>query len=152
MGIFFEQCEYVNRDCIQREIVYDGQRIYIPANYTASGQLIPDVHTFAPKIVAPYAMNQNVVMGSEDAVDPSEFDSYVVPKILVKKGKKAGQLKWDIGFKSSVKNTAKTRVDLATYLDDESLKVLDGRGGFRPSEASLAEGRTGIATITIDAE
>ena len=150
MGIFFEQCEFINRDCIQRTITYDGQRIYLEPNYTESGELLPDVHNFAPKIVVPYALNQNVVMGSEDATDPSGFESYVVPKVKKrKKGKDTGEWRYDFSFLPSKKNKAVTRVDLETYLDDPSLKIAGGRGVFKPNEAVVGSGM-GIATQHID--
>src|SRR3990167_5316249 len=136
MGIFFEQIEYINRDYIQRAIMYDGQRVYVLPNYDAKGEFLKSVHNFAPKICIPYALNQNVVMGSEDPTDPSGFDSYVVPLVKKrKKGVETDELRYDISFLPSKPNKAKTRVDLTTYLDDPSLKVLDGRGPFKVSEA-----------------
>ncbi len=155
MGIFFEQVEYINRDCIQRCITFDGQRVYLQPNYDEEGNFLKDVHNFAPKLCIPYAFNQNVVMGSEDTHDPSAFDSYVVPLIYkvkkLKKGEAAPkkaekELRYDISFLPSSKNESKTRVPLDQYLDDPSLKVLDGRGKFRAAEARIADHRiTGIA-------
>lgn len=151
MGIFFEQIELVNRDCIQRSLVYDGQRVYLAPNYDEKGKFLPDVHNFAPKICIPYAVNQNVVMGSEDAIDPSEFDSHVVPKLKkLKKGRETNEWKYDFSFLPSTGNVAKTRVDLGTYLDDSSLKVVEGRGPFKVNEARVAAGGKGIANIHID--
>ena len=139
MGIFFEQIEFINRDCIERSITYDGQRVYVKPNYDAQGNWLPDVHNFAPKLVIPYAVNQNVVMGSEDPLDPSGFESHVVPLMRAKKSKSGkAESKYDISFLPSRGNTHKTRVVLADYLDDTSLKVVDGRGPFRASEAAVA--------------
>lgn len=151
MGIFFEQVEFINRDCIQRTIVYDGQRVYLEPNYTEDGELRKDVHNFAPKICIPYAFNQNCVMGSEDPVDPSEFQSYVVPLVYKnqKRGKGAKELRYDISFLPSSKNRAMTRVDLEQYLDDPSLKVVEGRGAFKASEAR-GDRHQGIASQHID--
>ena len=90
-------------------------------------------------------------MGSEDPQDPSGFESYVVPKVHRKA--KQGQTeawRYDFSFLPSKKNKAKTRVDLATYLNDDSLKVVDGRGPHRATEAALAAGITGIASQSID--
>lgn len=145
MGIFYEQVEYINRDYVQREIRFDGQRVYVKPNYTEDGTFLSDVHNFAPKICIPYALNQNVIMGSEDAINPSAFESYVVPLTKNKKGKQ----RFDISFCPSGKVKAKTRVDLETYLNDPSLKVLDGRGPFRVSEAALPS-NMGIANQAID--
>lgn len=151
MGIFFEQVEFINRDTIQRTIIYDGQRVYLEPNYTEDGQLREDVHNFAPKIVIPYAFNQNVVMGSEDPTDPSGFDSYVVPKIKkVKKGKVLDEWRYDFSFLPSKRNKAITRVDLASYLDDPSLKVLEGRGAFKATEGGYPDLNKGIATAHVD--
>lgn len=155
MGIFYEQVEYINRDCVQRTITFDGQRVYLEPNYDEDGNFLKDVKNFAPKLCIPYAFNQNVVMGTEDTHDPSAFDSYVVPLIYkvkkVKKGEKAAknqekELRYDISFLPSNKNTAKTRVPLDAYLDDPSLRVLDGRGKFKVGEARMSDVRiTGIA-------
>ncbi len=152
MGIFFEQVEYINRDCIQRTITFDGQRVYLQPNYDEEGNFLPEVKNFAPKLCIPYAFNQNVVMGSEDTHDPSEFDSYVVPVIYKQKKAKGDkkavkpELRYDISFKPSSKNVATTRVQLDQYLNDPSLKVLEGRGKFRAAEARIADHRiTGIA-------
>lgn len=154
MGIFFEQIEYINRDCIQRTITYDGQRVYLKPNYNEKGELIKGVVNMAPKICIPYALNQNVVMGTEDPTDPSGFESYVVPKVKKrKKGQETGEWRFDISFLPSNKNIAKTRVDLETYLDDPSLRVLDGRGKFKASEAGgFTNQRTGIANQSLNDE
>lgn len=151
MGIFFEQIEYINRDTIKRTITFDGQRVAVEPNYDESGKFLPKVHNFAPKICIPYALNQNTVMGSEDAIDPSEFESYVVPlQKKRRKGKETDEYRYDWSFLPSKKNTAKTRVDLTTYLDDPSLKVLDGRGKFKSSEAGIGKGISGIANQSIN--
>ena len=153
MGIFFEQIEYVNRDCIERSITFDGQRVRVLPNYDANGNFLPDVHNFAPKICAPYALNQNAVMGSEDPQDPSGFESYVVPKIRKKvRPDYKGEAPWryDFSFLRSKSNKHKTRVDLQDYLNDDSLKVVDGRGPHKMSEAAIAAGATGIATQSIN--
>jgi hypothetical protein len=153
MGFMISDTEYINRDCVDRTITYDGQRITVKANYDENGKLLKDVHNMAPRILVPYALNQNVIMGSEDAIDPSGFESYVVPKIYKRKhGKPTTELRYDISFVSSKVNAAKTRVDLNTYLDDPSLKVLDGRGKFRPSEAGVGAGGKGIANQSVDDE
>ena len=151
MGIFFEQCEFINRDCKNRTITYDGQRIYLAPNYSEEGEFLPDVHNFAPKIVTPYALNQNCVMGSEDPTDPSGFDSYVVPKVKkTKKGKATEEWRYDFSFLPSKKNEAVTRVDLNDYLDDPSLKIVGGRGAFKANEAVVSSGGRGIANTHID--
>ena len=150
MGIFHEQVEVINRDCVQRSLVYDGQRVYLQPNYDEKGQLRKGVTNFIPKICVPYALNQNVVMGTEDPIDPSDFQSHVVPKVkFKKKGRETDEWKYDFTFLPAVKG-AKTRVNLSDYLDDPSLKVLDGRGPFKANEAKTADGGRGIANQHID--
>lgn len=150
MGFLIADTEYINRDCIRRTITYDGQRVYVEPNYDEDGKFLPKVHNMAPRVLTPYALNQNAVMGSEDPHDPSGFDSYVVPKIYKrKKGKPSDELRYDISFLPSKKNKAKTRVDLGAYLDDSSLKVLDGRGPFKATEAQVGS-LTGIANQSIN--
>lgn len=151
MGFLIADTEYINRDCIQRQITFDGQRIYLKPNYDENGKFLKDVHNMAPKVLVPYALNQNAVMGSEDPHDPSGFESYVVPKMFKRKrGQQTDELRYDISFLPSKKNTKKTRVDLEAYLDDPSLKVLDGRGKFKASEAGVGSGVNGIANQSID--
>lgn len=150
MGIFHEQVEVINRDFVQRSLVYDGQRVYLAPNYNEKGELLKGVTNFIPKICVPYALNQNVVMGSEDPIDPSDFQSHVVPKVkLKKKGRETNEWKYDFSYLPTQKSV-KTRVNLNDYLDDPSLKVLDGRGPFRANEAKTADGGRGIATQHID--
>jgi len=150
MGFLIADTEYVNRDTVRRTITYDGQRITVEPNYNEQGEFLKNVHNMAPRVLVPYALNQNVIMGSEDAIDPSGFESYVVPKIFKRKhGKNTEELRYDISFKPSKVNKATTRVDLETYLDNPSLKVVEGRGKFRASEAGVGGGK-GIANQSIN--
>jgi len=77
MGIFQEMIEMVNRTSRPLNIRFDGQDMELAPNYTAKGERIEGVTNMVPKIVLPYALNQNVVMGSEDAIDPSDFKSLI---------------------------------------------------------------------------
>ena len=153
MGYLVADTEFINRDCIRRTVTYDGQRITLEPNYDEKGTLVKGVVNKLPKLFIPFALNQNVVMGSEDAIDPSGFESYVVPKIFRRKhGKNTAELRYDISFRPSKGNKATTRVDLETYLDNPSLKVVEGRGKFRASEAGVSAGSTGIANQSINDE
>lgn len=119
MGIFHEQIEIVNRTSRTLEIIYDGQRIQIPANYTPEGERIKGVHTMVPTQVVPYALNQNVLMGSEDAIDPSDFTSlvgFVDPKAKNRKS-------WhEVSFLEQ--SDALTRTPLADVLEDPTMKII----------------------------
>lgn len=71
MPVFYEQVKVFNRTTGTKrerelEVIFDGQRHRIPVGFS-----------YIPKITVPYAKNQNVVMGSEDAIDPTEYDSLV---------------------------------------------------------------------------
>ncbi len=121
MGIFQETMEIVNRSSKQLEIIYDGQRIYVEPNYEVGGKRIASVHTSVPKQVIPYALNQNVVMGSEDAVDPSDFRSLIGVVFDPKKDKKKHS--WhDCSY---LEQTDKiTRTPLEDVLEDPTMKII----------------------------
>lgn len=86
MGIFHEQVEVVNRTAEKLEIIFDGQRTYLEPNYNADGTKREDVHNFLPRQVIPYALNQTVIHGTEAALDPGAFESYI--GVLDRKDKK----------------------------------------------------------------
>ena len=136
MGIFQEMCEFVNRTSKPLEIIYDGQRTTLPPNYDEQGNKLEDVHTMLPVIVIPYALNQNVLMGSEDAVDPSDFVSKV--GIVKQAGKKGRSHSWhDCSF--LVENPDElTRVRLADVLEDPNAKIqIRGKAIPRAVDAGL---------------
>ncbi len=124
MGIFHEQVELVNRTAGKLEIMYDGQRVYLAPNYTVDGERIPGVVNLVPKQVVPNALNQTVVMGSEKAKDPSNFESKVglVPKpeqikAAAERGKKLKP--WNnCEFLDDRKNTEISRVSRAELMDE----------------------------------
>lgn len=122
MGIFYEQTEIINRTSKRLQVRFDGQDIELKPNYTEDGKRLSDVHNMIPTIVVPYARAQCVLMGSEDALDPSLWVSLV--------GIKG---KHDTKFLEQSSNP--TRVDLAEYLDDPSVKIELGGSRRRASMA-----------------
>ena len=111
MGIFYQQVELVNRTSKQLEIMYDGQRLYLLPNYTAAGERIPGVVNMVPKQVVPNALNQTVVMGSEKAKDPGNFESKLglAPKPDQRKFCKAVQRAGGLAFAAwSIDDVANT--------------------------------------------
>lgn len=140
-GIFQELIEIVNRTSEQLEIVFDGQRVYVEPNYDAEGNRLKDVHNMVPAVVIPYALNQNVIMGSEDAVDPSSFQSKIGVVFNKKKEKKAHS--WhDCSFVKP-DPTKLTRVPLEDVLDDPNAKIVV-RGKIQPK--AVDAGLPGVAT------
>lgn len=120
MGIFHETIELVNRTSQPLEVIYDGQRTILEPNYDKDGKRLPDVHNVLPKIVIPYALNQNVVMGSEDAIDPSAFQSLVGVVFDKKKDKRAHS--WnDCSYMEQTE--ALTRTPLEDVLEDPNMKI-----------------------------
>ena len=118
MGIFHEQVELVNRTSKVLHLRFDGQDVELQPNYDVDGALLPDVHNMVPTITAPYAKSQNVLMGSEDPFDPSEY--IVLVGVKVKKGQKQ---KDDISY--CEQSNELTRVKLADYLgDDPTIKEI----------------------------
>jgi len=136
MGIFHEMSEFVNRTSKPLEVIYDGQRTSLPANYTPEGVVIEDVHTMLPTIIIPYALNQNVKMGSEDAVDPSDFVSLV--GIVRPKNKKGKDHSWyDCSFCEQTDRL--TRVPLEDVLEDPNATIqVRGKAIPRAIDSGLA--------------
>lgn len=60
MGIFYEQVVVINLAPISLTVTFDGQQMTMPVG-----------ESILPKIVVPYAKNQNPVMGSQDADNPN---------------------------------------------------------------------------------
>lgn len=129
MGIFYEQSEVINRTSKKLHVRYDGQDVELLPNYTDEGERIADVHNMIPTVCVPYAKSQNVLMGSEDPFDPSEFE--VLVGLVAKTGQKQ---KDDISF--CEQSSELTRVKLEEYLDDPNVKEIKVAGRrVRGSEA-----------------
>ena len=132
MGIFYEQVEIINRTSGKLAVRFDGQEIELKPNYTAEGKPLKDVHNMIPTIVVPYARSQCVLMGSEDPLDPSLWESLVGVK---------GNKKHNTSFLEQ--SGVLSRVDLDAYLDDPNAKVVVAGRRVRMSEARPArEGQT----------
>lgn len=128
MGIFHEQIEVINRTSQKLSVRYDGQDIELEPNYDTKGTRLKDVHNMLPVVAVPYAKSQNVLMGSEDPLDPSDWVTLVGVK--AKSGEKQ---KDDISFQEQ--STELTRVKLDEYLDDPNVKITVGGRRVRLSEA-----------------
>jgi hypothetical protein len=116
MGLFHEMSEVVNRTSKVLSVRFDGQDFEIPPNYTAEGKRIDTVKNMIPTVTVPYAKAQNVLMGSEDPLDPSEWETLI--GMVAKAGRPQ---KDDISF--CEQSSELTRVKLADYLDDPSAKI-----------------------------
>lgn len=115
MGVFFEQIEVVNRTSEPLQIMYDGQRVVLEPNYTADGKRIEGVHNMVPKQVVPYALNQTVILGSENVKNPTNFRSKI--GVIDRKDKKARS--WhDCSFFDLKEETEITRVTQQDILDE----------------------------------
>lgn len=71
MGMFHDEVRIFNRTTgsskpRELEVIFDGQRKKIPLGEST-----------LPKVAVSYAKSQNVIMGTEDAVDPSEYQSLI---------------------------------------------------------------------------
>ena len=139
MGIFYEQVEVVNRTSKTIEVVYDGQRIKLKPNYTEDGERVAGVVNMVPKLVIPYALNQNVLMGSEDPMDPSEFQSVIGVVDPTGKNKHSWN---DCSFIEQDPEKL-TRVPLEDYLEDPSAKILV-RGKVAPRAGDAALGARSV--------
>ena len=128
MGVFYEQSEVINRTSERRGVRFDGQDIELLPNYDKEGNLLPDVHNTIPTITVPYAKSQNVQMGSEDPLDPTDY--VVLVGVVAKPGQSQ---KDDISFCEQTNEP--TRVKLEDYLDDPTLKIKVGGRRVRNAEA-----------------
>lgn len=140
MGVFHDMVTVVNRTEDKLMVTYDGQRMYLEANYDAEGKRLPDVHNQIPRQCIPYALNQNVNMGTEDPIDPSRFQSLVgfpLSKAEVKAGAKPKSWNDASFIPADARNQSLTRVDLARFLeDDATVKEIKVRGRRTDVEAA----------------
>lgn len=132
MGVFYEQTEVINRTSKVLHGRYDGQDIELQPNYDEEGEAVPDVHNIVPSITVPYLKSQNVLMGSEDPLDPTDYE--VLVGVLAKKGQKQ---KDDVTF--CEQSADLTRVKLEDYLDDPTAKITVAGRKVRRSEARPAK-------------
>lgn len=130
MGVFYEQTEVVNRTSKKLSVRFDGQDIELEPNYTEDGALIPDVHNMIPSITVPYAKSQNVLMGSEDPLDPSDYEVLIGRVANKKKNEKQVD---DLSFCEQSREL--TRVRLGDYLDDPSISITVGGRRVKNSDA-----------------
>lgn len=141
---YADMVEVVNRTSKVLTARWDGIEFTIEPNYNKDGKLISDVHNMIPRIVVDYAKNQNPLMGSEDSMDPSSFETLIA--VRAKKGQKQRD---DFSFLEQ--NEKLTRVPLDDYIGPND-KVISGRGKFRNAEAAVPNvSRMGnIGSITQD--
>lgn len=132
MGIFHDTVEFVNRTSKPLTVIYDGQRTTIEPNYDAEGNRIKGVVNMLPKIVVPYALNQNVLMGSEDSVDPSDFQSLIG---IVEPKEKQRKSWHDCSYLEQSEEL--TRTPLKDVLDDPKAKI-EVRGKLIPRAIDAA--------------
>ena len=140
MGVFHDMVAVVNRTDEKLMVTYDGQRMYLEPNYDAEGNRLEDVHNAIPRQCIPYALNQNVNMGTEDPLDPSRFQSLVGFPVTKKEAAAGVKIKsWnDVTFiPPNARNQSLSRVDLARFLeDDETVKEIKVRGRRTDVEAA----------------
>jgi hypothetical protein len=117
VGVFQEMVEVVNRTSEPVNLRYDGQDMEIPPNYDKDGNPIEGVCTKIPRQCVPYALSQNPVMGTEDALDPSSFESKV-GIIDPKKNPKKNHSWYDCSFRP-IDKAELTRVNVRKMLEDD---------------------------------
>jgi hypothetical protein len=133
MGIFQDTVELINRTSKPLNVRFDGQDMVLQPNYSATGERLKGVKNMVPKIVVPFAKNQNVLMGSEDAIDPSDFKFLVA----VKGSKDSDSYQEQSG--------APARVSLESMLDDpNSTIMLRGKVQHRAFDAVVAAPGGGV--------
>ena len=133
MGIFQTLVEVINRTSRPLLVRYDGQDSVLQPNYDAEGNFLPDVHNLIPDLTVDYARNQNILMGSEAADDPSDYEMLV--GVLAKPGQKQ---KHDISFLEQ--SDEPTRVKLGDMLaDDQTVKEIKLGGKRNQRRAKHSE-------------
>lgn len=132
MGVFQEMVEVVNRTARPLNVRYDGQDMNLLPNYDADGNPIDGVKNVIPRQCIPFVLGQNPIMGSEDAEDPSSFES-LVGIIDPKKSAKKRHSWYDCTFiaedEQGIGNM--TRVNVEEML----------AGELKPGEKILVRGR-----------
>jgi hypothetical protein len=146
MGIFYEQVEVVNRTATPKMVTFDGQRIYLDPNYDEVGDRIEGVVNMIPVQCVPYALNQNVIMGSEEVLDPSAFQSMVGVVFKGKESKRSKKKSWhDCTFFDEAGVTEITRVPqeqiMEEYVADPKAQIVT-RGKKIPPSQNAALGVT----------
>lgn len=141
---YADMVELVNRTSKVLNVTWDGIQFNLEPNFDKNGKAIKDVHNFVPRVVVEYAKNQHPLMGSEDSLDVSSFQTLVGVK--AKTGQKQ---KDDISFLEQ--SNALTRVPMDDYVGPND-KVIIGRGKFRSVEASVpnVSQMGNIGTLTQD--
>lgn len=144
MGIFYEQVEVVNRTATPKMVTFDGQRIVLEPNYDAFGERIEGVVNMIPSQTVPYALNQNVILGTEAVLDPSSFRSYIGVVYKGKETKKSAKKSWhDCSFCDETGVTEITRVaqqDILEELVADPRATLTRRGKkVPPSQNALID-------------
>ena len=133
MGVFQTLVEVINRTSQPLMVRYDGQDTVLRPNYDAEGNFLPEIHNLIPDITVDYARNQNILMGSEDPEDPSDYQMLV--GVLAKPGQNQ---KHDISFLEQ--SEAPSRVDLATMLaGDQTVKEIKLGGRKQQKRAKHSE-------------
>lgn len=148
MGIFYDQVEVVNRTATPKMVTFDGQRVMLEPNYDEKGKRIEGVVNTLPAQCVPYALNQNVILGTEAVFDPSNFKSYVG---VVYKGKETkngkGRKSWhDCSFFDETAVVEITRVAQGEILDElvadpKATISLKGKK-IPPSQNALIDSKT----------
>jgi len=130
MGVFQQMVEVVNRTSKTLNLRFDGQDMELVPNYTPEGEPINPGGNMIPVQTVGHAKSQNVLMGSEDPQNPSEY------VVLVGLRAKPGQKQRD-DITHLEQSNELTRVKLEEYLDDPTQKIIVAgrrisRGEARP--------------------
>lgn len=139
MGVMYEMEEVINRTNEPLNVRFDGQDTVLDPNYDAEGKFLADVHNIIPKICVPYAKSQNILNGSEDPEDPSDYVELVAVLAKSKWARTNGVQRDDISF-CPQDHDEPTRVRLEDLLDDPTLKILKG-GKMKPVRGTSARKR-----------
>lgn len=126
MGIFHQMVEVINRSSKPLTGRFDGQEITILPNYNAKGELLEDVQNMVPRLVVQHLKSQNVVMDTEDPLNPLSFQSLI--GMVAPRGHKQ---KDEIDYLEQDEN-AVTRVNRKEFEDDKMIKT-KVRGRKKPS-------------------
>lgn len=119
--------------------MFDGQRKTLEANYDDQGKRIKDVQNLVPRQVLPYALNQTIIMGSEDLRNPGSFKSLVGVPTETKKS-------WgDCSY--CEQSDEVTRVPANVLMeDDPSIIRIITKGRKEHNSFDAMEGMAGVTT------
>ena len=122
MGVFHELVTVVNLAPVPLSVTFDGQQSTIPVG-----------ESMVPKVVVPYAKNQNPVMGSQDPYNPNISGAKYLLSVKGTKDRQKPLTKDE--WEEHCANPS--RLNMAQYFEDRNEKFVTRGKGRKVQARSL---------------